>query len=410
MVTKKKRPVKYDRSFRFNKRNIENLPPHDPSSRSSEMEYSDLECRGLKVSVSKNGRKFFLHRYRMQKGNRSVRRCYRLGEFGPFSVQDGRDFVNENKRLVAQGIDPMEEKEKASKILSFGQFFETEYLPNYAMKVKKSWKHDEWMYNSDVKKALGDYLLTDISRHDISKFIYTIKDRTSGARANRFLSLISKVFSTALDWEFLDGDNPCRRIKKFRESPGRTRYLSNDEIRRLKIALDDVPKRQRVSALAIWFLLTAGCRLGEAMSLTWDRVEIENNVAFLPKEMTKNATAREIYLNKQAIKTLEELKRYKVRGNPHVFPGVGPTGHLVSPRRTFHNVKKVAKLDNLRLHDLRHSFASLIISNNNTSLYTVSKLLGHSNQSTTMRYSHLRNEALIDASETVATELENVTK
>ena len=407
MTTKKRKHEKYDRSFKFNKRNIENLPPHDPSSRSTEMEYSDIECRGLKVSVSKNGRKFFLHRYRMQRGNRSIRRCYRLGEFGPFSVQDGRDFVNENKRLIAQSIDPLEEKQKISKNLTFSEFFENEYMPNYAMKVKKSWRHDQWMYNSDVKNAMGGCMLNEISRHDISKFIYTIKDRTSGARANRFLSLISKVFSTALDWEFLAGDNPCRRIKKFKESSGRTRYLSNNEIKRLKIALDAVPKRQRVSALAIWFLLATGCRLGEAMSLTWDRIEIENNLAFLPKEMTKNATAHQIYLNKQAIKTLTELKKYKVRGNPHLFPGVG-SKNLVSPRRTFDNVKKAAKLDNLRLHDLRHSFCSIVISNNNNSLYTLSKLLGHANQAMTSRYSHLRNQALVDASETVAAELESV--
>jgi len=158
------------RSFRFNKRKIESLPAHDPSSPSSEMEYSDIECRGLKVSVSKNGRKFLLHRYRIKRAGKSVRRCYRLGEFGPFTVQDGRDFVNENKRLIASGIDPMEEKHKASKILTFSQFFETEYMPNYAMKVKKSWQHDLWMYNSDVKDALGDYLLNEISRREITKF------------------------------------------------------------------------------------------------------------------------------------------------------------------------------------------------------------------------------------------------
>jgi integrase len=324
-------------------------------------------------------------------------------------VQDGRTFVNEHKRLIAQGIDPLDEKQKVSKVITFGDFFESEYMPNYAMKVKKSWKHDQWMYNSDLKKIFGDYLLNDISKREISKFIYSIKDRASGARANRFLSLISKVMSTALDWEFIEGENPCRRIKKFKESAGRTRYLSNNEIKRLKIALDSVPQRQRVSALAIWFLLTTGCRLGEAMSLTWDRIEIENNIAFLPQEMTKNATAHQVYLNKQAIKTLKELKKHMVRGNPHLFPSVvGPTGHLLSPRRTFDSVKKAAKLDNLRLHDLRHSFCSIVISNNNNSLYTLSKLLGHANQAMTSRYSHLRNQALIDASETVATQLESV--
>jgi hypothetical protein len=86
MVPKNQRIEMHGSSFKFNKRNIENLPPHDPLSPSTEQEYSDLECRGLKVSVSKNGRKFLLHRYRIMRGNKSIRRCYRLGEFGPFSL------------------------------------------------------------------------------------------------------------------------------------------------------------------------------------------------------------------------------------------------------------------------------------------------------------------------------------
>ena len=249
MVAKKQINKIFSRSFRFNKRAVEALPANTSTS-SSEQEYSDLECRGLKVAVAKNGRKFLLHRYRIMRGSKSVRRCYRLGEFGPFTVQDGRNFVNENKRLIAQGIDPLEERQKASKVLSFQEFFESEYMPNYARKVKKSWRHDQWMYDSDLKEVFGNYLLSEISRRQITKFIYSVKDRASGARANRFLSLISKIMSTALDWEFLDGENPCRRIKKFKESTGRTRYLEIDEIKRLKKGLDSAS--QRISALACY--------------------------------------------------------------------------------------------------------------------------------------------------------------
>lgn len=408
MVSKRLIEGKFIRSFKFNKRNIEGLPDHDKDAKSADQEYSDLECRGLKVSVSKNGRRFFLHRYRMKRGDKSVRRSYRIGEFPAITVQEARQIVNENKRLIALGTDPLEEKEKQSKILTFEEFFETEYMPNYAKKVKKSWRHDQWMYDSDLKAAFGKYQLSEISKHSISKFVYAIKDRTSGARANRFLSLISKVLSTALDWEFLDGDNPCRRIKKFKESAGRTRYLSTEEIKRLKKALD--ASTQRVSALAIWFLLTTGCRLGEAMSLTWENVEIDKKIAHLPKEITKNGSARYVVLNEQALETLEKLKKYRIKDNPHVFPGTGPTGHLMSPRRAFETVKERAKLDDLHLHDLRHSYASLIVSSGNHSLYTVSQLLGHKSQAMTMRYSHLAQQTLVDASESVASQLEAATK
>jgi len=408
MVSKRKNTKGNLRSFKFNKRAIELLPAQDKDSPSADQEYSDIECRGLKVSVSKNGRRFFMHRYKMTKGNRSIRRAYRLGEFPAFTVLEARQIVNENKRMIALGIDPMEGREKQSEEFTFKEFFETEYMPNYARKVKKSWRHDQWMYDSDVKKALGDLLLSEISKHTITKFFYSIKDRNSGARANRFLSLISKVMSTAIEWEFLEGENPCRRIKKFKESTGRTRYLTHDEIKRLKEALDE--SSQKISALAIWFLLTTGCRLGEAMSLTWDNVDMDGKIANLPKEMTKNGSARLILLNAQALETLEKLKAYKMKGNPHVFPGTGPTGHLVTPRRAFDTVKERATLEDLHLHDLRHSFASLAISNGNTSLYTVSKLLGHQNQTMTMRYSHLAQKSLTEATDSVASELENAIK
>jgi integrase len=397
-----------NRAFKFNKKSIENLPSQYQDSPSADQEYSDIECKGLKISVSKNGRRFFLHRYRIMKGDKKIRRSYRIGEFPAFSILEARQIVNENKRKIALGIDPLEEVNKQSKQLTFKEFFETEYMPNYARKVKKSWKHDQWMYGSDLKKTFGNHLLSDISKHEITKFFYSVKDRTSGARANRFLSLISKVLSTAIDWEFLDGDNPCRRIKKFKESAGRTRYLSHDEIKRLKTALD--ASSQKVSALAIWFLLTTGCRLGEAMSLTWDNIDMDKKVARLPKEMTKNGNSRLVVLNEQALETLQTLKNYRVKNSPYVFPGTGPTGHLVTPRRAFDTVKTNAKLENLHLHDLRHSFASLAISDANTSLFTVSKLLGHQSQAMTMRYSHLAQKTLIDATESVSSQLEEATK
>jgi len=408
MVNQRQTQEKYDRSFKFNKKTIESLPTHDQDSPSADQEYSDLECRGLKLSVSKNGRRFFLHRYRMTKGNKCVRRSYRIGEFPVFTLQEARQIVNENKRLISLGHDPLEEKEKQSKVLTFQDFFETQYMPNYAMKIKKSWRHDQWMYDSDLKSAFGDYQLSEISKHIITKFFYAVSDRASGARANRFLSLISKIFSTAIDWEFLDGDNPCRRIKKFKESTGRTRYLSKDEIKRLKTEIDNCS--QRVSALAIWFLLTTGCRLGEAMSLTWDNVDMNEKIAHLPKDTTKNGDARLVSLNDQALETLNQLKEHQVKNNPYVFPGVGPIGHLMSPRRCFETIKEKAKLEDLHLHDLRHSFASLVISSGTNSLFTVGILLGHKSLNMTARYAHLTNDTLTKATDLVASMIDNAIK
>jgi len=413
MVVKRKQQVKYDRSFRFNLRSLESLPAHDKNSRSTEQEYSDTGCPGLKVSVSKNGKKHYLHRYQVRKGRKMVRRCYRIGVFPAISVSTAREVVYEQKRnLQLHGIDPQEEKQAKADEITFGEFFETTYMEEHAKMNKKSWKSDLIRYESDLKDEFGDMLLSEIKRPDIKLFLNKIKRRSSGPNANRYQALISVVFSQAQEYISEDLANPCRRLKKFSENNPREKYLDLEAIGRLKSALDICP--QRISALLIWFLLTTGCRLGEAVALTWDKIDMESKKAYLSNNMTKNSRARLVILNSQAMETLRELRNHKMKKNPHVFPGRGgPTGAaLSSPRKTWSNVKKWACLDeDLHLHDLRHSYASLLASGDDKpSLYVVSQLLGHSDQKQSQRYAHLFSNVLEKASASVSTQLDRATK
>nr|WP_319492415.1 tyrosine-type recombinase/integrase [uncultured Desulfobacter sp.] len=409
-MSKTNKNSKECRTFRFNKRAIESLPPHDRDSASTEREYTDSECRNLKLSVSKNGKKYFLHRYRVKKGRKTLRRCYRIGEFPAVTVDDARAVVNENKRnLLLNGIDPQEAKEIKATELTFGEFFEEKYMIDHAKIYKKSWKCDQNKFDLDLKERFGDQLLSDIKKHDVIRFLNEIKERSSEASANRYLSLLSKVFSTAIDWEFLEGINPCSRIKKFKESEGRTRFLSQDEVRRLKSALDIIP--QRLSSLLLWFLLCTGCRLGEACSLTWESVDFDQKIASLEGDKVKNGYSRLVMLNTQALDTLNRLKKYRIAGNPHVFPGRGPKGHITTPRKTFANACRMADIKDLRIHDLRHTYASWLASgSDNVSLYTISKLLGHKTVSMSARYSHLASKKLLNASESVSVQLEQAMK
>ncbi len=275
---------------------------------------------------------------------------------------------------------------------------------------KKSWKSDLIRYESDLKDEFGDMLLSEIKRPDIKLFLNKIKRRSSGPNANRYQSLISVVFSQVQEFISADLPNPCRRLKKFSENNPRENYLDLEAIGRLKLALDICP--QRISALLIWFLLTTGCRLGEAVALTWDKIDMESKKAYLSNNMTKNSRARLVILNSQAMETLQELKKHKMKKNPFVFGGRGPTGHLTSPRKTWKTVKKCACLDeDLHLHDLRHSYASLLASGDNKpSLYVVSQLLGHSDQKQSQRYAHLFSNVLEKASASVSAQLERATK
>jgi len=382
------------RSFRFSKREIESLPSHDLDSPSSEQEWSDIECRGLRLSVSKNGRKFFCHRYTINQRKRSLR----IGEFPAVSLQEARQTVNDNKNLISKGIDPFFEVEKQKTALTFKEYADTQYLP-HAKENKKSWFHDYRIIHNDMVPVFGRYLLSAITKRDVQKYLDGITNRATGPTSNRHRSLIMRMFHLAIEWDYLTV-NPCQGIRKHRENPARELFLNPEEIGRLLTALDQIP--QRVSACAVKFLIATGKRLKESMSLTWDNIDMVEKIAYLHQDSTKGRKAERVILNALAIEILEELQAYRVKGNPHVFPGHGPGGRLVTPGRVYMTAKKKAGLNKkTRLHDLRHSFASNMLSCG-ASLYEVQKLLGHKDAAMTQRYAHLADSTLRERSESMS--------
>jgi len=387
------------RKFRFNKREIESLPPHDPDSASSEQEWSDLECRGLRLSVSKNGRKFFCHRYMINRRKRTVR----IGEFPAVSLQEARKAVNDNKNLISKGIDPFFEVEKQKTALTFQEFAETQYLP-HAKENKKSWYYDYRIIHNDMMPVFGRYLLSAITKRDVQKYLDGITNRATGPTSNRHRSLLMRMLHLAIEWDYLTV-NPCLGIRKHRENPARELFLNPEEIGRLLAALDNIP--QRVSACAVKFLIATGKRLKESMSLTWDNIDMEEKIAYLHQDSTKGRKAERVILNALAIEVLEELQTFRKAGNPNVFPGNGPGDRLVTPSKVYMTAKKAAGLNQkTRLHDLRHSFASNMLSCG-ASIYEVQKLLGHKDAAMTQRYAHLADHTLRERSESMSKIISN---
>jgi integrase len=155
------------------------------------------------------------------------------------------------------------------------------------------------------------------------------------------------------------------------------------------------------------FLLVTGVRCGEALSLEWANVDIERGVAFLPK--TKSGRSRQVILNDLASDVLRGMEERRFGDHPFVFPGSRPGTHMAEPRRVFARVKAMAKIDeSLRLHDLRHTYASIAVQNG-ASLYEVQKLLGHSSSIITQRYSHLTTDGLRTVTNSVADQIKQAT-
>lgn len=367
--------------FKFTQKAIDQLPPHPKDARSTEAEYTDTEVAGLKLLVSKSGRKFFYFRYTFDGKKRAIK----IGEHGALTVAEARKRALELRLQLDQGRDPQTEKAEHAAMPTFADFALKEYLP-YAAQHKRTSGADESKLRVHLLPRFGARKLDTLTTRDIQLYHGEIKTSLTPATANRHLSLLSKLFKLAVQWGRLE-KNPCQGVAKFKENNQRHRYLSQEEIQRMFQAMESEPNKVIVAALK--FLLLTGIRKEEGLQATWEHVDLEQGLLFLPE--TKSGRSRHVVLNPEAITLLQAQPR--IDGNPYVFPGRVHGQPLNNPIKGFKRILAAAGIENLRIHDLRHSFASLAV-NAGATLYDVQHLLGHASPQTTQRYAHLADERL----------------
>lgn len=376
--------------FRFTNRALVQLPVHDAASPSRSAEYSDADVIGLRVLVTKQGRKYFYFRFVFE----GQKRAAKLGEFPALEVPDARKLALGMRAKVDQGINPQEAHDRAEASPTFEAFGSSEYMP-FARQTKRSAHDDECRLRVQIYPRFGTRKLADIQTREIQQFHADLKESHCAATANRYLSLLSRMYKLATQWGRVER-NPCLGISKWKENNQRQRFLTPDEIQRVFQAMESEPSRTAVAALK--FLLLTGARRSEALMARWENVDLENGVWFLPQ--TKSGKGRYVQLNSEARSLLRALPR--ASGSPWLFPSRrNPFKPIYSPQGAFDRVLKVAGIEHLRLHDLRHSHASLAI-NAGVSLSIIQGLLHHQSPVQTMRYSHIMNSTLRSASESVS--------
>lgn len=393
-----------NRKFTFTKKALEALPPHDANSPSREAEYSDQECTGLRIRVSKGaGKKFFQFRYTFF----SRKFCISIGEFPAISVQDARQIVSEYKLMIAKGNNPASERNKAKEEMTFEQY-STQYL-EYVEQHKISWKSDKYMIDKILNPVFGKLRLSAITTKDVALLHAKEKDRTSACSANHVFASLRTMMNTAVKFGLIE-KSPCNGLSKFREGPLRERYLSREELPRFLRAL--AQEDDTLSKAAILLLLYTGCRRNEILSMKWNQVRLDEGRLYLP--ITKNGRSRTIFLNQKASEILQELAYNKddterTHKSQYVFPSRKGTrkGYLYDLRKPLQKACEIAKIDNFRTHDLRHTFASIAVSSG-VDLYAVQRLLGHSDISMTQRYAHLSSHDLRDATQGVSALLDTM--
>lgn len=377
--------------MKLTNRAIEALSGPAPGASAKSKEVSDSEVTGLRIICSAGAarRKFFYFHYTIH----GQRKKAKIGEFPAIGIQEARQQALEWRAAVDRGVDPMDQRDRVRQMPTVTHYATDEYLP-YAKQHKVSWDMDESKLRLHILPKFGTRRLCDITTRDVQMYIAQIKTSHSPATANRHLALLSKMFKMAMTWERIDR-NPCVGVAKFREPQGRTETLSPDDLQKMLKAMESETNVQAVAALKL--LLLTGTRREEALQARWEDIDLDKALWFLPK--TKNGKTRHVMLNTEAV----ELLRGHVRlpGIPWVFPGRDPARPLNNPRKAFTRILKAAGLPYLRVHSLRHLFASFAVSSG-VSLFQVQHLLGHASPSTTQRYAHLANDVLRQASASVS--------
>ncbi|MBI1320211.1 MAG: tyrosine-type recombinase/integrase [Candidatus Hydrogenedens sp.] len=388
------RMVESKTRFRFSQRELEALPPHDPDSPSSQMELSDTECIGLRFNKSKNGRCFWFFRYRW----RGRKRALKLGEFPGMNLRHARERAWEMRGMMARGEEPREAFERLANTVTFGEFTEEHYLPHARNTVRRP-DVIESRLNTGALPHFRDRRLDSITTRDVQQFHAKVREGRSPTTANHHLIVLKAMLNLAVKWEMI-ARNPCIGVKKFQEPQGRDRYLTQDEVKRFLAALEGA--ENPVVASGLRMLLFTGLRCREVYDLRWDDVDLEAQSILL--RMTKSGKSRRVYLSAAAMDEILLMQSQRKKGHPYVFPGKLANKPVAQPNRTFKTACKRAKISDMRIHDLRHTFASHMVQSG-ASLFEVQKSLGHSSSQMTQRYAHLADSSLRDRADQTANRL-----
>lgn len=330
-------------------------------------------------------------------------RWFTIGQHGQ-PGPEGYPWTPELARKAALRIlgDPQAAETPApDRSMSFALVAE-QFLANHGTKIKPRTLTE---YTSLVRKYLlptfGAKPIQSITRADVSTAHAAWKGVPRAA--NHALAVLSKLMTWAEDQGYrTDLPNPCQRVQRYRENK-RQQFLTPAELARLGAALDKAETEHLVGTFAlaaIRLLILTGARLSEILTLQWSYIDLDRRMIFLPDSKTGQ---KPLTLNEAAIAVLNGLPRFA--NNPYVIVGHRYTTHLVNLQKPWQAVRKIADLEHVRIHDLRHTFASVAVANGG-SLPILGRQLGHSQPQTTARYAHLGDDPVRHLTETTGKALE----
>lgn len=411
-------------TFKFDKAGINALtPPEKGNFIRYDRDHKD-SITGLGIRVTAAGSKAFILNYRVGRRERRLT----IGDWPDWTISAARDYAAELKRdKIDRGIDPLGEREAQRDAKTVNDLCDR-FLSDYvAHECRPSTAKDyEGLIRLYIRPKLKNIPVAELTQEDIKELHRAVTKDGKPYAANRMLAVMSKMMNLAKAWKWTsDPVNPVAEIKKNPEVK-RKSYLSPTEIGRLSEALGKLHDQQ--SANAIRLLMFTGARRGEVLGARWDQFNLAKRLWTKPGATTKQGTEHEVHLSRPAVKLVIAMcrsarARAKIEQSPvsdYLFPNQGLRQNLraikrgekptrktaVTPHQTdlknaWSKVTTEAGIPGFRIHDLRHTYASILVSAG-LSLPLIGSLLGHTQAQTTQRYAHLMADPQRAAAELAA--------
>lgn len=360
--------------------------------KTGKVDYFDTEVPGLMLRILSSGTRTFACRYREPHGKQVERK---LASAKALRLTNARQQVLAIQAKLAMGEDPFEARRTLKEVPTFAAFIETTYMP-HVKSYKRSWETDECLLRNHALPHIGNLYLDEIKRQHVVEIVGRLAQHLKPASVNRFLLTLRYALNCAVQWEVAGiTRNPTAGVPLLKENNQRDRYLSEDEAVRLFQALEASPNPLLPHIVAM--LLLTGARRREVLSARWSDIDVAQRQWRI--EFNKTGKTRYVPVSERLLSLLAKVPR--MDNNDYLFPNPKTGKPFVAIFQSWDTARRKAGLEDVHLHDLRHSFASFLI-NRGHSLYEVQKLLGHTQIKTTQRYAHLSNESLLNAADSAA--------
>jgi len=326
--------------------------------------------------------------YLRQKNDKGTNSYTKLGTIKEVTLAQARKQARMLKAAHVLAPKPVASTKASLGSMTLDVFMRDHYMP-HANLHKRSAKKDEQLYRLHIAPVFKEVPLNEISRREVQLFHNAFRQRQSPASADHCVKLLRRALNLAIEWEFIE-KNVLKGIKLFLVDNQVENYLDQDQLTALLQVLKT--DRNRIPCMILMFLLSTGARLNEALTATWKNISADG-MWRVDASLSKSKRPRSIPLNDSALWVLGELDS---KGkSPYLFPSPITGKPYTAITRAWYRLRKKAGV-NVRIHDLRHTYASLLITGGR-SLYEVQKILGHADPKLTMRYAHLSAKTLKEA-------------